>query len=231
MNTQDDLLEYYRRELNYLRTQSADFAARYPKVAQRLVLTGGETADPHTEHLIESVAFLSARVHRELDRDFPTVANAMLDNLCPSLTQPVPAMTVMQLTPDPTEGKATAGIPVARGTMLSATAVSGEQCRFQVAWNTTLWPLRVTSHSFSLRKNVTSGVITLMLSFRCSASSGKRTWPRWNSTLATSSVRNSCGSPVSSTLRGARASAGRTASAGSVDVPNCACMTPFTKSG
>ena len=144
MNTQDDLLEYYRRELNYLRTQSADFAARYPKVAQRLVLTGGETADPHTEHLIESVAFLSARVHRELDRDFPTVAFAMLDNLCPSLTQPVPAMTVMQLTLDPTEGKATAGIPVARGTMLSATAASGEQCRFQVAWNTTLWPLRVT---------------------------------------------------------------------------------------
>ena len=57
MNTQDELLEYYRRELAYLRTQSADFAARYPKVAQRLVLTGAETADPHTEHLIQSVAF------------------------------------------------------------------------------------------------------------------------------------------------------------------------------
>jgi type VI secretion system protein ImpG len=142
-NVQDDLLEYYRRELGYLRTQSADFAARYPKVAQRLVLTGAEAADPHTEHLIESVAFLSARVHRELDRDFPTAAAAMLDKLCPSLTQPVPAMTVMQMTLDSAEGKVTAGMPVARGTMLSTTAATGEQCRFQVAWNTTLWPLRV----------------------------------------------------------------------------------------
>lgn len=145
MNAQDDLLEYYRRELNYLRTQSADFAVRYPKVAQRLVLSGGESADPHTEHLIESVAFLTARVHRELDRDFPTVAAAILDNLCPSLTQPVPAMTVMQLTLDATEGKPTAGIPVARGTMLSTTAASGEQCRFQTGWDTTLWPLRVAA--------------------------------------------------------------------------------------
>jgi type VI secretion system protein ImpG len=143
MQTQDELLEYYRRELGYLRTQAADFAARYPKVAQRLVLTGAETADPHTEHLIESVAFLSARVHRELDRDFPLVAGAMLDNLCPSLTQPVPAMTVMQLTLDPAEGKVLAGTPVARGTLLSATATTGEQCRFQVAWDSTLWPLHV----------------------------------------------------------------------------------------
>lgn len=143
MRTQDDLLEYYRRELAYLRAQSADFAARYPKVAHRLVLTSDEAADPHTEHLIQSVAFLNARVHRELERDFPTVAAAMLENLCPSLTQPVPAMTVMQMTLDPNEGKVTAGMTVKRGTMLSTTAATGEQCRFQLGWDTTLWPLRV----------------------------------------------------------------------------------------
>ena len=145
MNMQDDILEYYRRELLYLRTQSADFAARYPKVAQRLVLTGAESPDPHTERLIEAVAFLTARVHRDLDRDFPTVAAAMLDNLCPSLTQPVPAMTVVQMTLDSSQGKVTAGMPVARGTMLSTTASSGENCRFQVGWDTTLWPLRVAA--------------------------------------------------------------------------------------
>ncbi len=82
MNTQDDLLEYYRRELGYLRTQSADFAERYPKVARHLVLSGAETPDPHTEHLIESVAFLTARVHRDLNRDLPAVASAMLGTSC-----------------------------------------------------------------------------------------------------------------------------------------------------
>ncbi|KRB67887.1 type VI secretion system baseplate subunit TssF [Noviherbaspirillum sp. Root189] len=145
MNTQDDILEYYRRELLYLRTQSADFAARYPKVAQRLALTGAESPDPHTERLIEAVAFMTARVHRDLDRDFPTIAGAMLDNLCPSLTQPVPAMTVVQMTLDSSQGKVTSGMQVARGTMLSATASSGENCRFQVGWNTTLWPLQIAA--------------------------------------------------------------------------------------
>jgi type VI secretion system protein ImpG len=143
MNADDDLLEYYRRELSYLRTQSADFAARHPKVARHLNLTSAESADPHTEHLIESVAFVTARLHRELDRDQPAAAAAMLDSLCPNLTQPVPAMTVMRMVLDPAEGKVTAGMPVRRGAMLSANAPTGEQCRFQVAWDTTLWPLRV----------------------------------------------------------------------------------------
>ncbi len=156
------MLEYYRRELDYLRTQSADFAARYPKVAQRLVLSGDESADPHTERLIESVAFLTARVHRDLDRDFPAVASAMLDNLCPSLTQPVPAMTVVQMRLDASQGKVMAGMPVARGTTLSTTAASGENCRFQVAWDTTLWPLSVAAIKLEDTR-------TLRLDLRCDA--------------------------------------------------------------
>lgn len=146
LNTQDDLLEYYRRELAYLRTQSADFAARYPKVAQRLSLTGSESPDPHTERLIEAVGFLTARVHRDLDREFPTVAADLLDNLCPSLTQPVPAMTVVQMTLDPTQGKVTAGSHIPRATALQATvAGGGEICRLRTAWDLTLWPLRLAA--------------------------------------------------------------------------------------
>jgi type VI secretion system protein ImpG len=144
MNAHDDLLEYYRRELAYLRVQGGDFAARYPKVAQRLDLTGSESPDPHTERLIEAVAFLAARVHRELDRDFPTVATSLLDNLCPSLTQPVASMTVVQMTLDPTQGKVTAGLQVPRGTALSTTADTGQTCRMRTAWDLTLWPLRIT---------------------------------------------------------------------------------------
>jgi type VI secretion system protein ImpG len=160
----DDILEYYRRELSYLRTQSADFAERYPKVAQRLVLNGGESADPHTERLIESVAFLTARVHRDLDRDFPTIAGAMLDNLCPSLTQPVPAMTVVRMTLDSSQGKVMAGMPVVRGAMLTTTASTGENCRFQVAWNTTLWPLQV---AVAKMEDTQENRPTLRLDLRC----------------------------------------------------------------
>ena len=49
----DELLSYYERELVWLRQMSADFAARYPKLASRLQLEPTRTEDPHVERLIE----------------------------------------------------------------------------------------------------------------------------------------------------------------------------------
>jgi len=145
MPASDRHLEYYRRELGYLRTECAHFAARHPKVAGNLVLSDAHSADPHIQHLIESVAFLTAGIHRELDGMAPATASVILDNLCPSLAQPVPAMTVMQMTLDPEDGKVTAGSRVARGALLSTTGVSGVPCRFRTGWDSTLWPLHVSA--------------------------------------------------------------------------------------
>ena len=139
-----DLLQYYERELSYLREQGANFARRYPKVAARLALYGAESLDPHTERLIESVAFLSARVHRDLDQEFPEIAYALLDNICPSLVQPVPSMSVAQFMLDPTQGKVTAGFRVVRHTPLHARTTQQQECRFRTTWDVVLWPLAVT---------------------------------------------------------------------------------------
>ena len=91
-NLQDDLVDYYRREIAYLRESGEHFSQRYPKVAQRLSFNASESKDPHTERLIESFAFLTARVQREIDREFPVAAQAILDNICPCLlyTSPSP---------------------------------------------------------------------------------------------------------------------------------------------
>ena len=78
VNLQDDLVDYYRREISYLRESGDHFAQRYPKVAQRLSFSGSESKDPHTERLLESFAFLTARVQREIDREFPLAAMAVL---------------------------------------------------------------------------------------------------------------------------------------------------------
>jgi type VI secretion system protein ImpG len=140
----DDILQYYKRELSYLRIQGAEFARRYPKIAARLALHGTESLDPHTERLIEATAFLAARVHRDLDQEFPQVASALLDNVCPTLVQPVPSMTVAQFELDPTQGKVTAGFLVPRHTAMQARTETGDACRFRTAWDTTLWPLAVS---------------------------------------------------------------------------------------
>ncbi len=141
--TDNDLLDYYLRELSWLREQGREFSHRYPKVGGRLDLHGGESQDPHTERLIESVAFLSARLRRDIDADFPQVATSLLENLCPSLLAPVPSMTVVQMSLNEAQGKVTAGLAVPRHTALVADADSGEEVRFRTAWDTTLWPLQI----------------------------------------------------------------------------------------
>lgn len=160
MLADDDLIEYYKRELAYLRHQGADFSARYPKVASRLAFGGAESPDPHTERLIEANAFLAARVHRDLDREFPQVAAALLESQCPSLMQPVPSISVAQLALDPTQGKVTAGYLVPRHTGLVARTASGETCRMRTAWDNVLWPLNITDVRLS-------GASTLCLQVSC----------------------------------------------------------------
>ena len=154
MLADDDLIEYYKRELSYLRRQGADFSARYPKVASRLAFGGAESPDPHTERLIEANAFLAARVHRDLDREFPQVAAALLESQCPSLIQPVPSISVAQLALDPTQGKVTAGYRVPRHTVLVARTASGETCRMRTAWDNVLWPLSITDVRLSGASNL-----------------------------------------------------------------------------
>lgn len=145
MEHQDDLVDYYRRELAYLRESGESFSHRYPKVAQRLNFSDAESKDPHTERLIESFAFLTGRIQREIDREFPLATTAVLENLCPHLTQPVPSMGVAQMTLDPSQGKVMAGLKVQAGTSLQAAPINGQVCRFQTAWDTDLWPLAIAA--------------------------------------------------------------------------------------
>ncbi len=143
-----DLLDYYKRELAYLRGQGADFAKRYPKVAHRLEFGPGESADPHVERLIEAVAFLTARVHLDIDNEFPQISSALLESLYPSLVSPLPSMSVAHFEVDPTQGKLTSGFEIPRHTALSADAGGNVQCRFRTCYPLTLWPIEITEAGF-----------------------------------------------------------------------------------
>ena len=128
MTPENDLLDYYRDEIAYLRVQGGEFAARYPKIAQRLLLSASESPDPHTERLMESFAFLAARVHRDIDGEFPAISGALLESTCPNLVHPVPSLSIAQMDLNPSQGKVTAGLKVPRDTGLWAFAASGQTC-------------------------------------------------------------------------------------------------------
>lgn len=65
------LLEYYNRELSYLRETGAEFATRHPKVAARLGMHGTDIADPYVERMVEAFSFLTARTQLKIDAEFP----------------------------------------------------------------------------------------------------------------------------------------------------------------
>ncbi len=56
----------------------AEFADKFPKIAGRLQLEHDRSSDPHTERLIEAFAFISARIHKKIDDDFPAITESLL---------------------------------------------------------------------------------------------------------------------------------------------------------
>jgi type VI secretion system protein ImpG len=140
----DDILPYYNSELTFLRRMGRSFAARHPKIAGRLELSADHCADPHVERLIESFAFLTARIQRQIDSQFPEITTALLGVLYPNLATPVPPMAIAQFTVDPDQGKLTTGYEIPRETPLFAQSPGGLTCRFRTCYPVTLWPLFVT---------------------------------------------------------------------------------------
>ena len=141
----EELLQYYERELTFLRRMGAEFAQRYPKVAGRLMLEPNKCEDPHVERMLEGFAFLAARVHLRIDDDFPEISEALLNIVYPHYVRPIPAMSIAQFALDRDQGKLTTGYRLPRGTMLYSRPVDGVPCKFQTCYDTTLWPLDVTA--------------------------------------------------------------------------------------
>jgi len=139
----DDLLGYYERELAYLRHMGAEFAEKYPKIASRLLLEPNRCEDPHVERIIESFAFLAARIHLKLDDEFPEITEALLSILYPHYLRPIPSASIAEFQLDPEQGKLSTGLKIRKESMLYSRPVNGLPCKFKTCYDVTLWPMRV----------------------------------------------------------------------------------------
>lgn len=141
----EELLPHYLAELAYLRGAGASFARRYPQVAGRLALDGTGSADPHVERLIESFAFLTARLQRLHEAQSPEIARSVLEIVQPGLVAPVPSMAIAAFVPDPRQARSLGGLVVPTGTTLFAQAEGrdGPVVRMRTGLSVTLWPIGV----------------------------------------------------------------------------------------
>lgn len=146
--TQDPFLNYFHRELTYLRHAGGIFANKHPKIARRLGLNWEESPDPHMERLLESFAFLTARLSQEIDDRLPQIASALLGVLYPQLINPIPAMAIAHFQVDPTKGSLTTGFLIPKETPLFTYAEEGVACRFRTVNDVTLWPIAISHVDF-----------------------------------------------------------------------------------
>ena len=154
VNRELDLMDYFTRELEYLRREGKEFGKKYPQVASRLDLRESESLDPHVERLIESFAFLSARVRRDIDRDYSQIANNVLDKFCPSLLQPIPSLTIVNLRSNEKLGKLTKPLHIPRHSKLLAYSDTNQVCTFRTIWDLFFVPLEIVRVSFDDDENL-----------------------------------------------------------------------------
>jgi len=92
----EELLEYYVRELTYLRQMGTEFARKYPGVAGRLLLEPDDC-----EILMWRDCWRASRslrpVHRRIDDDFPELSESLLKTVHPSYLRPLPSMTIVSV--------------------------------------------------------------------------------------------------------------------------------------
>ena len=142
-NNTDPNLNYYLKEMSYLHRISGLFASKYPKIAERLEIGQGEFSDPHIARMMESFAYLTARLQKEIDDQFPLVSSTLLGVLYPHLTRPIPPLSIAHFDVDPQATTLMAGYDVPKGTKLFTHTKDNQVCRFQTAYNTQIWPIEV----------------------------------------------------------------------------------------
>jgi type VI secretion system protein ImpG len=144
----EDLLPYYERELGFLRTYSREFATRYPKIAGRLLMSGGVCEDPHIERMIEAFALLNARVAKRLDDDYPQFTEALFDVLYPHFLRPFPSCSIVRFDHAGVAKQLSGAAVLPRHSMMSSHQVRGGVCTFRTVYPVSVAPLAITAARF-----------------------------------------------------------------------------------
>lgn len=87
----------YRDERDYLRRYGKLIAKENPRLEMFLA---NKEADPKVERLLEGFSLLTARLREKIEDEFPEVTVPIITRLCPGYLRPVPALTVIEYTPD-----------------------------------------------------------------------------------------------------------------------------------
>lgn len=137
-----NFFNYYQDELLFLRQKGGAFAKKHPEVAEHIDIKDARSMDPHTERIIESVAFMSAQLHQRIDDNSQHIAFHILNALYPNLVNPLPPCSVVSLN-SPLDKKSREILDIPRHTKLSSPSKSGSSCSFRTIYNLKFYPISI----------------------------------------------------------------------------------------
>ncbi len=136
------LLPYFEKQINSLREDFYTFAKQYPESANGLGLTQDDIRDPQIKYLIESIAYLNAKIEHRLDDHFPQFTDEILALIYPHYLRPTPAICQTEFIPD---AKMIAGQKIAKGSLFSGTNRQGEEIIFKTTSPVMLYPFEISA--------------------------------------------------------------------------------------
>ncbi len=144
----------YNRELAILKERSTEFAADYPGIADRLGGLIEENLDPALQGLLEGSAFLAARVQLNIEEQFRTFTEELLEQIFPDALAPTASAMLVQASPPFSNGDLEDGMTFDPGDYLDARYMDSDRrvsCRFRLSAPLTLWPLSITGVKYHPR--------------------------------------------------------------------------------
>ncbi|MBQ7524211.1 MAG: type VI secretion system baseplate subunit TssF [Alphaproteobacteria bacterium] len=139
-----EFLNYYNDELLFLRKKGGEFAKKHPEIARRLDIKNGESTDPQTERIIESVAFMSAKLNQKIDDNAQSIAFHLLSALYPNLINIFPPCGVVKFETE--RSPSIAGcINIKTWTSLFVNTNEGVECQFRTLYPISIYPISISN--------------------------------------------------------------------------------------
>ncbi len=140
----NELLEHYRCELASIQDLSEQFSKQYHEIAGAITFNPKQNPDPHIARLIESIAFLNARVSKKIDDSMPRMQKALLKLIYPEYQNPSPSTAIIEVEPQ------TAAKPfmIPKGSLMETDPTYAQSCQLQTAYDVNILPIKIVAADY-----------------------------------------------------------------------------------
>lgn len=138
-----NFLKYYQDELLFLRKKSGKFAKKHPEIADKLDIKDGESTDPYTERIIESVAFMAAKLSQRIDDNEQNIAFHLLSALYPNLINVFPPCSIAKFEPENNISLLN-HLKINKWTNLFVRSKNGAECQFRTLYPLAIYPISIS---------------------------------------------------------------------------------------